>query len=207
MSGCAARLRFPEGEGHFHRRRKTRPGAAFAAANPGLPNPLQTGAPTMWQTDDFGMTSSTSPWPDRATDRGLPPAQLTELADAAGFALLAERQAMRCRRHGDLLSALTLQVQFVADPDEALRQQLLAECARRLRSRVRATDVVARWQATHFGLLLPRCAPLHADAVLTRLTRAGGGDYRLGSLLLTLQLSGQVLTHLSRSTDARSRAA
>jgi len=141
----------------------------------------------------------TDPLPDRrapAPPRNAPPALVVELASAEDFSRLVERQALRCRRDRQGLSVLRLQLQFDSEPDEALRLQLLAECARRLCSRVRASDCVARWQATHFGVLLPRCEPAQAEAVLARLTRFAGGNYRLGERLLHLRVQGHVLGRL-----------
>jgi len=142
-------------------------------------------------------TPTAVPLPERRVPpppRHAPPALVEDLASADDFTRLVERQARRCRRDGQVLSALGLQVQFETGPDETLAAQLLAECARRLCSRVRASDSVARWQSTHFGVLLPRCEPVHAQAVLARLTRFAGGHYRLGEQLLDLSLQGQVFS-------------
>lgn len=125
--------------------------------------------------------------------RVAPPAQVNELPSLDDFQRLLERLALRCRRENQALSALLLQVHPDPDADAALVLQLLAECARRLRSRVRSSDDVACWQGTQFGVLLPRCDALNAPAVLARLTRFAGGPYRLGERLLHLRLSGQVL--------------
>lgn len=131
---------------------------------------------------------------DLAPPRMAPPALVVDLAAGDDFAHLVERQTLRCQRDRVPLSALHLQVLFETEPDTdpGLRVQLLAECARRLCSRVRSSDSVARWQGTHFGVLLPRCEPVHADAVLARLTQAAGGPYRLGELLLHLRVQGRV---------------
>jgi len=147
----------------------------------------------MLQTKD---STATALLPDRRTPppaRHAAPALVAELADADDFKRLAGRQAVRYRREGQVLSVLSLQVQFDSPPDPALAERLLAECARRLCSRVRATDCVARWQGTHFGVLLPRCEPVQAEAVLARLTRFAGGNYRLDDLLLHVSVHGQAL--------------
>ena len=142
------------------------------------------------------MKVSTTDVPDRrapAPPRNAPPAPVVELAHDDDFSRLVERHALRCRRDRQVLSVLRLEVLFESQPDDALRPQLLAECARRLCSRVRSSDCVARWQGTHFGVLLPRCEAVHAEAVLARLKRCAAGDYSLGGLLLSLQVQGQVL--------------
>jgi GGDEF domain-containing protein len=144
--------------------------------------------PTQAPCPDFPVDDRRTP----ALIRQAPPVMLVELADAEDFRRLAQRQALRCRRNGEMMAVLALQVQFDAEPDEALRQQLLLECARRLCGRVRSTDVVAHWQGTHFGVLLLRCQAVNAEVVLARLIRSGGGVYRLGELRPRLQLQGQV---------------
>ncbi len=133
----------------------------------------------------------TGPTPLRGTP---PPLPVVELADADDFRRLAQRHLLRCRRDGRPLS--TLIVQAHADPaiGEAQRLQLLAECARRLRSRVRSTDVVACWHGTHFGVLLPHCEPQHAEAVRLRLLAHAGGPYRLAAQLLALDLHGAAIS-------------
>lgn len=143
------------------------------------------------------VSTPSVPAPDRrslAPNRPTPPALVANLVDAGEFQRLAERQIARCKRDGQPLSVLSLQVVFDAEPDAALRQQLLAEWARRLCSRVRSTDCVARWQDTHFGVLLVRCEAVNAEAVLARLARAGSGNYRVGDQLLNLRLQGQVFS-------------
>jgi GGDEF domain-containing protein len=130
--------------------------------------------------------------------RAAPPALVLELADAHAFRRQAERDALHCRRAGEVLSVLCLRAQFSASTPPGLQSDLLAECARRLRSRVRRTDTVARWHQTQFGVLLFRCDGAQAQAVLQRLTDVAGGHYRLDSQLLKLEVIGQVapLQHL-----------
>jgi hypothetical protein len=50
-----------------------------------------------------------------------------------------------------------------------------------------------RWQTTNFGVLLPRCTPVQAEAVLRRLTRFAGGPYSLHEQRSRLILQGRVL--------------
>ena len=122
-----------------------------------------------------------------------PPPQLVSLIDAEQFHHLAVRQAQRCRRDGLAFSALVLHAPVDTEIGPMRHQQLLTECARRLCSRVRETDCVACWQASHFGVLLPRSDAASAQVVLTRLLRSAGGPYRLGEHLMSLQLAGQPL--------------
>lgn len=142
--------------------------------------------------DERGDAASTD-WLTLAPPRPAQEVTVLDLPDAGEFTRLADRQALRSKRTGEAQSALVIEVLFYAPCDEALQLRLLAECARRLRSRVRATDTLARWQATHFGVLLPRCNPQQAEAVLKRLTAFAGGDYRLGRRLLAVHLQGGVL--------------
>jgi hypothetical protein len=120
------------------------------------------------------------------------PALAVELADITDFARLVDQHARRGQRDGQRLVALTLRVQFDCEPDESLRQQWLAQCMHRLRRQVRATDSLARWQTTNFGLLLPRCTPAQAEAVLARLVRFTSGPYRLQDQLPELSVWGCV---------------
>jgi|JI10StandDraft_1071094.scaffolds.fasta_scaffold27139_3 hypothetical protein len=122
-----------------------------------------------------------------------PPLDMVALIDEAQFQHLADRQAQRCRRDGQAFSALVLHAPVDPELGPVRQKQLLTECARRLCSRVRATDCVARWQESHFGILLPRSDATHAQAVLARLLRTASGHYRLGDHLLTLRMLGQAL--------------
>jgi hypothetical protein len=131
-----------------------------------------------------------------APPRTAPAAIVVELADAASFGRLAERLALRGGRDSRGLCVLHLQVQLApgasAPKDAAPMPQWLAECARRLRSRVRSTDTLARWDGTQFGVLLPGCASQHAAAVLARLIASASGPYRLGEKLLGLTVQGEL---------------
>lgn len=122
-----------------------------------------------------------------------PPLDMVALIDEAQFQHLADRQAQRCRRDGQAFSALVLHAPVDPELGPVRQKQLLTECARRLYSRVRATDCVARWQESHFGVLLPRSDAANAQAVLARLLRSASGHYRLGDHLLTLRLLGKPL--------------
>lgn len=128
--------------------------------------------------------------------RTAPAAIVVELADAAAFARLAERLALRSRRDSRGLCVLHLAAQLApgtaASADAALAAQCMAECARRLRSRVRSTDTLARWDGTQFGVLLPGCRSQHAAGVLARLIACASGPYRLGDQLLSLTLKGEL---------------
>jgi len=125
------------------------------------------------------------------------PALTLELADLSEFGRLVEQQGRRCQREGQRLSALTLRVQFDEEPDAGLRQQCLAQCMHRLHHKVRATDTLARWESTNFGLLLPRCTPTQAERVLARLVRGSSGPYRLQEQLLELSVWGSVFEEMT----------
>jgi len=137
--------------------------------------------------------------PDRRAPplpRPAPAAIVVELGDAMAFAALADRLAARSRRECRGLCVLQLWVRVMpgagAPADAMLMQQVLAECARRLRSRIRATDTIARWGGTQFGVLLPGCAVTHAAAVMTRLSACASGPYRLGDQLIGLTVQGEL---------------
>jgi len=122
----------------------------------------------------------------------LLPSLAVELADVADFGRLVEQHTRRSARDGQSLSALTLRVQFDTEPDETVRPNWLAQCMHRLRHQVRASDSLARWQSSHFGVLLPRCTPTRAEAVLARLVRLTSGTYRLQDHLSELSVWGSV---------------
>lgn len=122
-----------------------------------------------------------------------PPLLAVELADADDFRRLIERHARLCVRDGMALAALSLHLRFDGTHDPSLRQHSLSQCLRRLRHQVRATDTLAHWPATHFGVLLPRCSAADAQRVLYRLIRAASGTCRLGEHTTQLLLQGQVV--------------
>lgn len=123
----------------------------------------------------------------------LASSNIVELDSAEQFVRMFERHASRSRRVSDALSALRLEVHVDGAPAEEQRVALLAECAERLCSQVRASDQVVRWEATQFGVLVPGCTTLRASAVLSRLARAASGDYPLDGRLLHLRVTGRVL--------------
>ncbi len=118
------------------------------------------------------------------------PTLVQPLDDAQAFQRLLERACLLSRRQGEALSVLRLQAWLAGDLAAPVQAELLAECACRLGSRVRRTDTVYGWQASHFGVLLHGCEARHAFAVLERLTQCASGSYRLGAQLLHLQLQG-----------------
>lgn len=124
------------------------------------------------------------------------PALAVELFDITDFGRVVEQHARRGLRDGQRLSALTLRVQFDAEPEDAVRQQWLAQCMHRLRHQIRVTDTLLRWQSTNFGVLLPRCTPMQAEAVLTRLVRLTSGTYRMQDQLSELGVWGSVFKGL-----------
>lgn len=146
------------------------------------------------------MLQSTLPMP--APDRRAPPPRpspallLVEVDDAAYFNRLAEREAMRSRRDGRMMAVLQLQLR--EEPDLLQRasplafEQALADGARRLRGHIRSTDVLARWQATQFGVLLPGCDRTDAAAVLARLIGCASGPYGQDGVRLRLRVTGEV---------------
>ena len=144
------------------------------------------------ESDDPPDAAGSPPRPVLA-QRATAQAAVIELADARDFAHKVDRQALRSKRHGEVQAALVLEVRFPTAEADALRLQLLAECARRIRSRVRSTDAVGQWQLTHFGVLLPRCNAEQAEAVLARLTQFVSGHYRLRTQLLDVELLGRVM--------------
>jgi hypothetical protein len=142
---------------------------------------------------DLGLGISAVESRTTPTRRPAAATMVVVVSDSTQFQHLAGRQVQRCRRDGQVLSTLVLQAEFDTEPDALRRQQLLSECTRRVCSRVRSTDCVARWQDSHFGVMLPQCDAANTQLVLARLMHVASGNYRLGNQLLTLRLQGQVL--------------
>jgi hypothetical protein len=144
----------------------------------------------MFQTSDLRAASTLTGPAEPVANRTASPLRWLCLADAGDFGRLLGRKTLRCRRDGQELSALTLQLLCSsADPSPAL----LDACARRLCGRVRASDVVTSWQASHFGILLLGCRAGHAAAVLSRLLQASEGTYSLDGQLYHLRVQGMVV--------------
>lgn len=148
----------------------------------------------MFQTPDSSTTPSPTPTqPEEGlAHRAAAPLRLMDLADAEAFGRFLGRKALRSRRDGEALSALKLRLQASGAAGHA-SPALLEACARRLCGRVRATDIVASWQARHFGILLPGCRLEHADSVLSRLLQAAEGQYSLDGKIIHLRLQGVVM--------------
>lgn len=121
------------------------------------------------------------------------PYGILELASAEQFVQMFERRASRSRRASDCLSALRLQLHVDPIPGPPLCHSLRAEIDRRMCRQVRSIDEVVRWDTTQYGVLIPGCAMRDAQAVLHRLAAAVGGTCLLGSRLLRLRVTGEVL--------------
>jgi GGDEF domain-containing protein len=139
------------------------------------------------------------PAPDRRAPppRPSPASLLVDVADAASFNRLAEREAMRSRRESRMMAVLQLQACEAPDlhgrASPLALDQALADCGRRLRGHIRSTDTLARWQTTQFGVLLPGCDRADAAAVLARLLGCASGPYGQDGVRLRLQVTGEVL--------------
>lgn len=139
--------------------------------------------------------------PDAFNDRRRPPraraapaARVVDLESTEHFLRLFAHRSDRARHPSDTLSALHLRVQVSPALSPEWRDDMLAELAGRLCVRLRGSDLVARWEITQFGVLLPRCRAAAAAAVLRRLIAAGVGSDRLGERPLPLILHGRLVT-------------
>lgn len=124
-----------------------------------------------------------------ALPRVPPAAPVPHLPDGAALDAWFVQNGARHRRLGR--STLALRAVAVAgDPalDAETHAALMRACARRLRSRVRATDEVVSVGADAFGVLLVG-APSHAGAmVAARLAQACAHPFGVGDRLLALRL-------------------
>lgn len=117
---------------------------------------------------------------------------------SAEFALVIDRSLANCRRRRNRLTVLTLRIDqvsrvdeaghVVAEPSVSLEHSVLERCARRLQSRLRATDQVVRIDSRHIGVVLVGAGDAEARAVDVRLSQALRGPYRFDADLLALRL-------------------
>ena len=99
--------------------------------------------------------------------------ELGVLPDRRDFHERLQSEFDEARRHLDPLACCIIAVEelrrTVEEHGADFATQVLAEVSARLRRTVRATDIVARFRTTEFGLLLPNTRPAKALALSDRL--------------------------------------
>lgn len=138
----------------------------------------------------------------------VPPAgPVALLMDAAALEAWAAARTGRLQRAGRPWQLLRLQARLnpaatgataaAGDPGAATQALLMTACAHRLRSRVRATDHVARVGDAGFAVLLDGAAPAGARAAAARLVPLCEGPYCIGDQRWWLTVSLQAERALS----------
>lgn len=122
-----------------------------------------------------------------ATERAAkPPRQAPALwvprvDSLAEFGLMISRQLTQCRRYGGHLSVLWLEAEPLAREGQSwphdAQEGLMMAVGRRLRGRVRGTDLVLQVGETSFAVLLMDAGASEAHIVQQRLTLALNGPY------------------------------
>jgi GGDEF domain-containing protein len=129
------------------------------------------------------MTAPTTTVPSSPLPRVAPPGPVSALGAASELDSWLATRIGRCRRQRRPWSLLQLFATPVTPAggtlEEALRSQLLAACAHRLRANVRATDQVARIGLQEIAVLLDGAGPAGAQAAAARLVRVCEGPYRI----------------------------
>ncbi|WP_377158482.1 diguanylate cyclase domain-containing protein [Roseateles sp. UC29_93] len=147
--------------------------------------------------------------------RQTPALWVPRVDSLAEFGLMISRQLTQCRRYGGHLSVLWLEAEAAAtaaqamagaddvgeDEDEGegegareraaaaeVRDGLMTAVGRRVRSRVRGTDMVLQVGETSFAVLLLDAGVAEAHLVQHRLETALNGPYGVGAVTMQVRL-------------------
>lgn len=139
--------------------------------------------------------------------RQTPALWVPRVDSLAEFGLMISRQLTQCRRYGGHLSVLWLEAEAAApaaqaaadDVDEGegareraaaaeARDGLMTAVGRRVRSRVRGTDMVLQVGETSFAVLLLDAGVAEAHLVQHRLETALNGPYGVGAVTMQVRL-------------------
>ena len=133
---------------------------------------------------------SQAPLPDQ--DSALPPrngafTQVPRADSLAAFGLRVSRQFAQCRREGEHLALLWLELELLAQAgglSDAERDGLVQTVSLRLRNRVRGADEVVHMGGSCFAVLLTAAGAVEAQIVDQRLRLALRGTYCIDSRLM-----------------------
>ena len=141
--------------------------------------------------------------------RQTPALWVPRVDSLAEFGLMISRQLTQCRRYGGHLSVLWLEAEPVTPPAQAVagavasndgggaaeraaaieaREGLMTAVGRRLRSRVRGTDMVLQVGETSFAVLLLDAGIPEAHLVQDRLSTALNGPYGVDATTMQVRL-------------------
>ena len=113
--------------------------------------------------------------------------QIPQAESLAAFGLRVSRQFAQCRREGEHLALLWLEVELQAQPgslSDAEHDNLVQTVSLRLRNRVRGADEVVHMGGHCFAVLLQAAGAVEAQLVDRRLRQALRGTYCIDSRLL-----------------------
>jgi diguanylate cyclase (GGDEF)-like protein len=160
--------------------------------------------------------------PDREEDcgqSGSPDARpvlprTTPVSGPAEVLARLELHLSQCRRRGELLSLLCVNVDSIVRADgevsAALEQRVRQEVSNRIGNAVRASDAILRESDRDTCVVMPGADNVVAERVAHRLLRLVNGDYRIAGELLdvTVRIGAAVHPeHGSRAADLLRRAA
>lgn len=117
--------------------------------------------------------------------------QVPQATSLAAFGLRVSRQFAQCRREGEHLALLWLEVEPQTQPEslsDAERDSLVQTVSLRLRNRVRGADEVVHMGGHSFAVLLQAAGAVEAQLVDQRLRLALRGTYCLDSRLLQARI-------------------
>jgi GGDEF domain-containing protein len=121
-------------------------------------------------------------------DRAGMHTRLPEVGSPAEFGLRVSRQFAQCRRKGEQLALLWLQIELPVRPDASLspaeRDNLIQTVSLRLRNRVRGADEVVHMGEHCFAVLLVAAGAPEAGLVEQRLRQALRGAYGVDGRLM-----------------------
>lgn len=134
-------------------------------------------------TGDLSATAETAR-AERAKPTRHTPALWVPRVDAlAEFGLMISRHLTQCRRYGGQLAVLWLEAEPLAREGQSwphgAQEGLMLAVGRRLRSRVRGTDMVLQIGETSFAVLLLDAGSPEAHIVQQRLMQVLNGPYNV----------------------------
>lgn len=139
------------------------------------------------------VTQLVTPTPGLVGRTGYAPTlpHVTSLAELAPY---LSRRLARCRRAGEQLAMLWVELEPLPSPraeapGEQQRAELLRTASLRVRNRVRGTDEVVQVGELGFAVLLPAAGSAEAALVAHRLRRTLTGAYELEGRLAYLAVA------------------
>lgn len=115
---------------------------------------------------------------------------LDGMVSPASFEALLQGQMVNCRRRSQPLGLIWVALERPSSPHPAavplFEQQGMDDLGRRIRRRVRATDLAARTGSHSFAVILPGATEAVGQQVIRRLRLALNEPYQIGAIRLAL---------------------